>query len=161
MPFHFAEITPESLGTEGFLSWAYLDRRDGTIVGSENMSAPTDTASMIKAWLGADYLRRAAEQGDTPPEADLADIQAMIRTVTTRPPIASWRRSAVPATSVGRLLTMCQLSDSAADAADWRNDRDLGPGRRPHGWLPRRRSGCRRPVDPVDHGRDAPGAGRG
>jgi hypothetical protein len=118
MPFHFAEITPESLGTEGFLSWAYLDRRDGAIVGSGNMSAPTDTASMVKAWLGADYLRRAAEQGATPPDADLADIQAMIRDGDDA--AADRIVKKIGATdSIGRMVTMCQLSDSQANAGGW------------------------------------------
>ena len=120
MPFRSAAITPESLGTEGFLSWAYLDRRDGTIVGSENMSAPADTASMIKAWLGADYLRRAAEQGDTPPDADLADIQAMIRDSDAAAADRIVAKVGSASDVVGRLLTMCQLSDSVADPADWR-----------------------------------------
>ncbi len=120
MPFHSAQITPESLGTEGFLSWAYLDRRDGTIVGSENMSAATDTASMIRAWLGADYLRRAAEQGVTPPEAELADVQAMIRDGDDAAAGRIVANVGGATSSVGRLITMCQLIDSQADAEDWR-----------------------------------------
>jgi hypothetical protein len=52
MPFHSADVTAEASGTDGFLSWAYPDRRDGTVVvGSANMSAPSDTASMVKAWI--------------------------------------------------------------------------------------------------------------
>jgi hypothetical protein len=121
MPFHFAEISPESLGTEGFLSWAYLDRRDGTIVGSSNMSAPTDTASMIKAWIGADYLRRAAEQGNTPPDADLADVQAMIRDSDNAAADRITEKVGGAAASVGRLVTMCQLSESQAVAGAWSN----------------------------------------
>ena len=120
MPFHFAEITAESLGTDGFLSWAYLDRRDGTIVGSENMSAPTDTASMIRAWLGADYLRRTAEQGETPPEAELADIQAMIKDGDDAAAERFVAKNGGAGASVSRLITMCQLSDSQADVAGWR-----------------------------------------
>jgi hypothetical protein len=119
MPFRFAEITPEILGTEGFLSWAYLDRRDGTIVGSGNMSEPTDTASMIVAWFGADYLRRAAELGETPADADLADIEAMIRDSDV---IAAERIVAElggATESIGRLVSMCQLSDSGANEGTW------------------------------------------
>ncbi len=119
MPFHSADITPESLGTEGLLSWAYLDRRDGTIVGSENMSAPTETASMLGAWLGADYLRRAAELGDTPPDADLADIQAMIRDSDGEAANRIVAKVGGATATASRLVTMCQLSDSLADAADW------------------------------------------
>ncbi len=119
MPFHFAEITPESLGTEGFLSWAYLDLRDGTIVGSTNMSEPTDTESMIKAWFGADYLRRAAEQGVTPPDSDLADIQATIQDGDLVAADRIVANVGGASESIGRMVTMCQLTDSRAVAEAW------------------------------------------
>jgi hypothetical protein len=119
MPFHFAEITPESLGTEGFLSWAYLDLRDGTIVGSTNMSEPTDTESMIKAWFGADLLRRAAEQGETPPDSDLADIQAMVQDGDLVAADRIVTKVGGASDSVGRMVTMCQLSESRAVADPW------------------------------------------
>jgi hypothetical protein len=121
MPFHFAEITPESLGTEGFLSWAYLDLRDGTIVGSMNMSEPTDTESMIKAWFGADYLRLAAEQGETPPDSDLADIQAMIQDSDLVAADRIVTKVGGASDSIGRMVTMCQLTDSRAVADAWTN----------------------------------------
>jgi hypothetical protein len=50
----------------GFLSWALLDRRTGRISGSANLTAPSDTMSMVKSWIAADYLRLAAERGVTP-----------------------------------------------------------------------------------------------
>src|SRR2546428_13098193 len=40
-----------------FASSALLDRSTQTIYGSENMAEPSDTMSMIKAWIAADYLR--------------------------------------------------------------------------------------------------------
>jgi hypothetical protein len=121
MPFHSAQITPESLGTEGFLSWALLDRRDGTVVGSENMSAASDTASMIKAWIGADYLRRAAEQGENPPDSDLGDVQSMIRDDDDSAAERLVAKVGGATESVGRLVTMCQLSETKAVADSWRD----------------------------------------
>jgi hypothetical protein len=111
MPFHSADITAEGLGTDGFLSWAYLDRRDGTVVGSANMAATSDTASMVKAWIAADYLRRSAERGTTPPAADKADIETMIRDSDNAAADRIIATIGGATESIGRLATMCQLSD--------------------------------------------------
>jgi hypothetical protein len=116
MPFHSAEVSAESLGTSGFLSWAYLDRRDGTIVGSANMTATSDSAAMIKAWIAADYLRRAAERGETPPAADLTDLKAMIRDSSDAAADRIIGLVGGPAESIGRLITMCQLNESKPGA---------------------------------------------
>ncbi len=121
MPFRFAQITPESLGTEGFLSWAYLDRRDGTIVGSDNMAATSDTGSMIKAWIAADYLRRAAEQGLNPPDSDLSDVESMIRDNDEAATERVVGKVDGATESIGRLVTMCQLSETKAVASSWRD----------------------------------------
>lgn len=40
-----------------WISWAVLDRKTGTWRQSENATETTMTASMIKAWIVADYLR--------------------------------------------------------------------------------------------------------
>ena len=55
------------------------DHRTGEINGSDNMGETSTTASMIKAWLAADYLRRAADAGQKPSDAKLADAMRMIR----------------------------------------------------------------------------------
>jgi hypothetical protein len=120
MPFHSADVTAESLGSEGFLSWAYLDRRDGTVVGSANMSAPSDTASMVKAWIAADYLRRSAERGTTPPDADKADIETMIRDSDNAAADRIIAATGGESESIGRLATMCQLTE-VQPAAKWGN----------------------------------------
>ncbi len=43
------------------------------------MAVTNWTASMIKAWLGADYLRRATEQHRAPSDSILSTIEIMIR----------------------------------------------------------------------------------
>src|SRR5688572_25909864 len=53
-------------GFEGFRSWALLDRGSGRITGASNMAEPSDTMSMVKAWLAADYLRVLTEKGEEP-----------------------------------------------------------------------------------------------
>ena len=43
------------------------------------MGETSTTASLIKSWIVADYLRRAAEAGQTPSDAKLADATKIIR----------------------------------------------------------------------------------
>src|SRR5687768_13456783 len=54
---------PVTIKTPGHWSWTVLDRRTGAFSGSANFHVVNVSASMIKAWLAADYLRRAAERG--------------------------------------------------------------------------------------------------
>ena len=70
---------PVTVTASGFWSWALLDRRTGAIVGSANLGQAQSTASMIKAWLAADYLRLAAERGQRPGTAALRQLSIMIR----------------------------------------------------------------------------------
>src|SRR5438477_9028245 len=52
---------PVTISTTGFWSWALMDRTNGAITAaSPNAAATNVTASMIKAWLAADFLRRSA-----------------------------------------------------------------------------------------------------
>src|SRR5262245_24754936 len=51
---------PVSVNTSGFWSWALMDRNTGELATSANAGTTNVTASMIKAWLAADYLRRNA-----------------------------------------------------------------------------------------------------
>src|SRR5258706_14718384 len=59
----------------GFWSWTVLDRRTGAIAGSANANTTQRTASMIKAWLASDYLRRTPN----PSKANLSQLSTMIR----------------------------------------------------------------------------------
>jgi hypothetical protein len=120
-PFQSSEITVESLGTQGFLSWAYQDLNDGTVVGSANLAETTETGPMIIAWFGADLLRRAAETGQAPADADLADIEAMI----LEDDLAAVERVVANVDgadeSIGRLGTMCHLTDLTPVAGSWQD----------------------------------------
>src|SRR5436309_3243886 len=55
-----------SVSSSGFFSWALLDRRTGSLTGSANLNATNNTASMVKAWIAADYLRVTVERGARP-----------------------------------------------------------------------------------------------
>jgi len=119
MPLQSADISAASLGIEGFLSWAYEDVRDGTVVGSANLTEPTEAGPLLTAWFGADLLRRAAESGEEPTETVLADIEAMIRDEDR----AAADRVVAALDDVGssldRLRTMCHLSGLTPVADSW------------------------------------------
>ncbi|HCT75953.1 MAG TPA: hypothetical protein DGT23_05040 [Micromonosporaceae bacterium] len=61
-----------------FLGWAMLDRTTGNAVG-HNLEQTSSTESMIKAWLVADFLRRAAENQVTPTPDELDKAREAIK----------------------------------------------------------------------------------
>ncbi len=120
LPFRPAEVTAAGVATQGFLSWALLDRRTGEIVGSANKAETSTTASMIKAWLASDYLRRAEENGQTPSQSRLADLEVMIRDSDNEAADRAYNANG-KAASIERLITMCHLTDSKAVPGFWSN----------------------------------------
>lgn len=115
LPFRSASV---SVDTEGFWSWALMDRRTGEIVGSANMDQVSTTASMIKAWLASDYLRRAAEKGETPSSSRLHTIEIMIRDSDNDAAVTIYNLNGKTA-SIKRLISICKLTDSHATAGLW------------------------------------------
>jgi hypothetical protein len=107
-----------SVATGGFVAWALMDRRTKRIWGSAGMTVRTWTASMIKAWLGADYLRRAATTGKTPSASELYTLEIMIRDSDNDAGEWVYERNGGTA-SIGRLITLCRLTDSTASVAGW------------------------------------------
>jgi hypothetical protein len=115
MPFRSTNV---SISTTGFWSWALLDRRTGAIVGSKNYTAQSTTASMIKAWLASDYLRRAAERGETPSSSTLHTLEIMIRDSDNN--AATWTYKANGSLeSINRLISICKLTDSKGTRGEW------------------------------------------
>jgi hypothetical protein len=114
MPLHDADVTATSVGTEGFLSWAFMDRRDGTVTGAPNMSNTSDSASMIKVWLAADFLKRAADQKQQPDQADLTDLEIMIRDSDNAAADRIVGKLGGAGQTVGRLISTCQLTETKA-----------------------------------------------
>ncbi|WP_433530902.1 serine hydrolase [Micromonospora sp. CA-263727] len=108
LPFEAKEI---DLDIDGWYAWSVLDRRSGEIIGSENMTETNTTASLIKSWIVADYLRRTADAGQTPSDAKLDDLTKIIRdsdNTRTEQLYTQIGRSA----SIKRLLSTCDLTDS-------------------------------------------------
>ncbi|MEG3634603.1 serine hydrolase [Micromonospora palythoicola] len=108
LPFEAKEI---DLDIDGWYAWSVLDRRSGEIIGSDNMAETSTTASLIKAWIVADYLRRTADAGQTPSDGKLDDLTRIIRdsdNTRTEQLYTQIGRSA----SIKRLLSTCDLTDS-------------------------------------------------
>ncbi|MFB6393397.1 serine hydrolase [Polymorphospora lycopeni] len=97
--------------TTGWWSWSMIDQRTGAVYGSENMTETSTTASMIKSWVAADYLRRAAEKGETPGESRMAQLTAMIRDSDNEATQIVYDELG-RATSIKRLIEICGLTDS-------------------------------------------------
>lgn len=108
LPFQAQEL---DLDIKGWYAWSVLDKRTGEIIGSKNMGETSTTASMIKSWIVADYLRRAAEAGQTPSDAKLADATQIIRdSDNTR--AEQFYNGVGRAASIKRLISTCKLTDS-------------------------------------------------
>jgi hypothetical protein len=92
-----------------------LDQRTGEIYGSKNASATSTTASLVKAWIAADYLRRAAASGVTPNETRMYQLTIMIRDSDNEAASALWATLGHSA-STKRMIKTCKLTDSRADS---------------------------------------------
>lgn len=118
-PLPFAANDLTNLGVDGWYAWSVLDRRTGEITGSENLAETSTTASMIKSWIVADYLRRTVEAGRTPTETELADATKIIRdsdNTLTQEFYNNLGRSV----TIERLLSLCELTDSnVAEDGGW------------------------------------------
>lgn len=101
---------------EGFLSWALLDRRTGTISGSDNLTAPSDTMSMVKAWIAADYLRLAEDEEIS--ATRLRQLTIMIRDSDNQAAQALFEAVGRQA-SIERMIATCALTDSSPYGAWW------------------------------------------
>ncbi|GGM64052.1 hypothetical protein ACFFX1_30645 [Dactylosporangium sucinum] len=98
---------PVAVDATGFWSWTVLDRRTGEIAGSANAATTQRTASMIKAWLAADYLRRTAN----PSQSNLRQLSVMIRSSDNNAASYFWGLDGKSA-SITRLIQICGLTDS-------------------------------------------------
>jgi hypothetical protein len=107
-----------SLKTDGFFSWAAMDRRTGEIIGSKNMTSTTWPASMIKSWLASDYLRRATENKQKPSTATLAEIELMIRNSDNNAAQDIYVRNGRGA-GIKRLISICKLTDTSVSSKGW------------------------------------------
>ena len=117
-PGPFLTAKPVTIKTSGFWSWALLDTTTGAITGSANLATPSDTASMSKAWVAADYLRRAAEKNQQPNSTIMAELSTMIRDSDTTHAyefhVANGNLS-----SITRMIKLCGLTDTKGTQNSW------------------------------------------
>ncbi|MDG4773268.1 serine hydrolase [Solwaraspora sp. WMMD792] len=111
---------PVPTPTDGFFSWAALNRRTGLITGSPNFAAQSDTMSLIKVWLAADDLRRADEQGHMLRTPQLAQLSSIIRDSDNPGADATFDRVG-GRESIERMVRLCGLTDSAPERDRWSN----------------------------------------
>jgi len=97
-----------NLNVTGFWSWALLDRRTGQLTGSTNAAARSDTASMIKAWLAADYLRDAGTKVE---DARLRALSTMIRD-SDNDIADTYYKADGGSASINRMIRVCGLTES-------------------------------------------------
>jgi hypothetical protein len=100
-----------TVGGATYAGWALLDRTTGTTVGSSNSATAGNTVeSMIKPWIVSDYLRRKAEAGQTPSQAELDEMFLVI--IDSNDPLAEkYFRLGGDDAVTNRLIQMCGLTN--------------------------------------------------
>jgi hypothetical protein len=113
------KATEIKINQSGWYSWALLDTRTGKMSGPDDRNMRSTTASLIKPWIAADFLRRAAEQGQAPSDDDLEQIESMIRDSDNDAAEALYIENGRDE-SIRRLISTCALEDSrVADDGGW------------------------------------------
>lgn len=109
---------PVTIGTSGFWSWSLLDLKTGTSTGSAPENAISDTASMSKVWVAADWLRRTTEKNQTPSAAALGELSRMIRDSETEHTFRYHVQNGNLA-SIHRMVKLCGLTDTRGVPNSW------------------------------------------
>ncbi|GHJ50568.1 hypothetical protein Cs7R123_79100 [Catellatospora sp. TT07R-123] len=101
-----------------FIGWAMLDRHTGEVVAAKNANQTSSTESMIKIWLVSDYLRRAAESGQTVTQDWLTKASDAVRHSDDRAAQALYVANGKDE-SVRRMIEMCGMTDTSAYPSWW------------------------------------------
>ncbi|GIF57876.1 hypothetical protein Air01nite_39710 [Asanoa iriomotensis] len=109
------KATDIKIDHSGWYSWALLDTRTGELSGPADRTELSTTASLIKSWIGADFLRRSAEQGTEPSASRMAQVETMIRDSDNNAAQSLYEANG-GAPSIKRLISMCKLKDSKVSA---------------------------------------------
>lgn len=111
-------LPPSVIGD--FVGWAIMDRNTGEITGSGNYAELSTTASMIKVWLVADFLRQHGQVPEDPERLDR--LRAMIRESNNEYTRDLFEELGYHE-SIHRLIGTCGLTDSEAVPWYWSNTR--------------------------------------
>lgn len=101
-----------------FWSWALLDRTTLEINGSPNLTKTNTTESMIKAWIVSDYLRRAAERKQTPPQTAMQKLSTAIRDSNDYSAEWVYQQGGEDAV-ITRLIRTCSLTETKLYPGWW------------------------------------------
>lgn len=123
LPFADKQI---DLDIKGWYAWSVLDTRTGKIIGSENMDETSTTASLIKSWIVADYLRRADDAGQQPSGAKLAEATRIIRD-SDNTLAEKFYNSVGRSPSIKRMVSICKTTDSSPAADGGWSRTNLSP----------------------------------
>jgi hypothetical protein len=113
----FTPTATVTMDVKGYWSWAFFDHRTGLLSGSTPYIT-SDTASMAKAWVAADWLRRQAEQNKQPGTAALAELSRMIRDSETENTFKYHVQNG-NLTSIKRMIAMCGLTETKGTQNSW------------------------------------------
>lgn len=102
----------------GWHAWAFHHRVTGASGGSRNSAELNFTESMVKSWLAADYLARAAERGREPTMSTLRRLRVMIRDSDDGAAEEIWLRSGGDA-AIERMIRTCDLVDTEVFPGWW------------------------------------------
>ncbi|WP_433082135.1 hypothetical protein ACQP1P_00810 [Dactylosporangium sp. CA-052675] len=113
----FTPTQPVTMNVKGFWSWAYYDHKTDQMYGSTPYTT-SDTASMAKAWVAADWLRRQAESGKQPGSTALNELSRMIRDSETENTFKYHVQNGNLA-SIKRMISLCGLTETKGTQNSW------------------------------------------
>ncbi|WFE23054.1 serine hydrolase [Solwaraspora sp. WMMD937] len=125
-PLGVAPVTVSLDAVDGWWSWAMLDQRTGEIHGSANLAETSTTASLIKAWIAADYLRTSAEAGRSPNDFRMRQLEIMIRDSDNQVAEELWQEIGRTA-ATERMIRICGLTDSRSSTENRWSTTRLSP----------------------------------
>jgi hypothetical protein len=113
----FTPTQPVTMNVKGFWSWAFYDHKADQLYGSQP-NVTSDTASMAKAWVAADWLRRQAESNKQPAQAALTELSRMIRDSETENTFKYHVQNG-NLNSIKRMITLCGLTETKGTQNSW------------------------------------------
>ncbi|WP_157545809.1 serine hydrolase [Hamadaea tsunoensis] len=104
--------------SDTWYAWQWVNLTTGAAYGSANARTETNnTESMVKAWLGADYIAGLESAGESLGAADKALITKMIRSSDDAAAQTLWQRRGGDA-AIERLIADCGLTNTSV-TPDW------------------------------------------
>lgn len=108
-----------SVPVDGWYSWALRNRATGALIGSDDAGTATNnTESMIKLWIGTDWLTNAEATGYQPTEEEQEALRAMIRDSDDFAAERFWWERGGPEV-IHRLVTECGLTNTTVSDLGW------------------------------------------